>query len=173
MLLVPSFLLLPTSAFPFLLSGICVTKLSQGTESLSWASTPSRSLPRARTKDVTMWAWASVVLTSGWWASRWTWRAQVRAAFGAYMVCADNLVLGEPPPWTRWFFCKDCVKSQPGSFSAAYIAEGSSQSSFGLLLMCHLCDTQVSCVTSSQRYEMRSPSGYLGVFIFLILVGIC
>lgn len=79
-LLVPFFPLLPTFAFLFL--GICATKLSQGTESLSWAFTPSRSLPRARTEAVTMWAWASEVLTSVWWAFRWMWRAQVRVAFG-------------------------------------------------------------------------------------------
>lgn len=80
----------PSSAFPSLLLGTCVTKLSQGTESLSWGSTPSRNLHRARTKVGTAWGWASGALTSAWWASRWIQRAQVRAAFGVPLVCVGN-----------------------------------------------------------------------------------
>lgn len=104
--------------FSFLLLGTCVTKLSRGTESLSWASTPSRSLPRARTKAVTTWAWASEALTSAWWASRWMWRAQVRAAFGACQVCVGrihflNKVVPQQGPCeiTAWvFLC--CIYSR-------------------------------------------------------------
>ena len=68
----------------------------------------------------------------------------MRAAFGARVDCVGSLVLREPPSWTRWSLSKDCMKSQPGSSSAACIAEGSSQSRG---LTCPECSIVVSYMT--------------------------
>lgn len=87
--------------------GTSATRWSQETESLSWASIPSRrwqpSKPREKTKAQ---AWGSARPTCGWWASRWTLREQVgfqplACDLGVLLSSELMAVLSSCFPWSR------------------------------------------------------------------------